>query len=58
MEKNIKEIIENNKDKLTDGGIKTFFDWITNHKIYTIILLLLIIFGFGKITKHLIKRDK
>jgi len=47
--KDIKKIAE---EHLTDSGLKTFFDWITQHKIYTIVLIILITLGFGRLLKH------
>lgn len=50
--KTVAKIVSKNKDKFTDSGVKTFLDWITNHKIYTVVLLILITFGFGKVANH------
>lgn len=38
--------------EINDETANNFLAWITNHKVYTIFLLLLIIFGMGKIAKH------
>lgn len=45
-------------DKLTDSGIQEFLDWITKHKIYTVVLLLLLIMGFSKIIKLFQKEER
>lgn len=51
MDETIKKVIVKTLDK-TDTEIHGFLDWITEHKIYTVILLILITMGFSKIIKH------
>lgn len=47
---------EDKKDKFKDDKLSEFLKWIETHKIFTIVLLILIVFGFGKIAKHFEER--
>ena len=42
---------------LDDKKVYGFLDWITKHKVYTIILIILITIGAGKIVKHIGGKD-
>jgi len=39
-------------ETFSDEKASEFLEWITKHKIYTITLLILIIFGLGKLVRH------
>jgi len=43
---------EKSKNDFSDHNIKSIFDWITAHKVYTVILIILVILGFNKLIKQ------
>lgn len=40
------------KDNNKEMSFRDLLNWITEHKIFTVFLLILIIFGFNKVAKH------
>jgi len=53
---NIKRSYKKYDDKSIKKDVKYFLEWITEHKIFSIFLLILIIMGMDKIAKHFSRR--
>lgn len=43
-------------DRNVKNSAKYFLDWVSEHKIFTIFILLLVIFGFDKVARYLSDR--
>ena len=44
------------KKAWADDTFTEFLDWVAEHRVFTVIILILIIMGFGKIARHFGKR--